>query len=115
MDPSISIIIYSIVYFLSLVYISPVLDHIFTDLKTDVERGISKTRIMIDIVCHLVTIVLFLYVIHLILKETMQKYIPVDPYTDESINLVCGLALVGLQRNLIDKMKYLTGEYRGGP
>uniref|UniRef100_A0A6C0F865 Uncharacterized protein n=1 Tax=viral metagenome TaxID=1070528 RepID=A0A6C0F865_9ZZZZ len=111
LSPPFNIAIYCTVYFLALMYISPIIDNMFTDLDTDVEKEITTQRITIDIVCHLLVIMWFLYFVHLILKETMQKYIPFGPYTNNSINIVCGLTLVGLQRNLIDKLKYITGEY----
>ena len=108
----INISIYSVLYFTVLVHISPIIDNMFTDLDSDIEKSVSKRRITIDIVCHLLVIVVSLYFVHLVLKETMQKYIPFGPYTNNSINIVCGLTLVGLQRNLIDKLKYITGEYQ---
>ena len=108
----INISIYSVLYFTVLVHISSIIDNLFTDLDTDIKMGVSKRRITIDIVCHLLVIVLSLYFVHLVLKETMQKYIPFGPHTNDSINIVCGISLVGLQRNLIDKLKYITGEYQ---
>ncbi len=108
----IKITIYSVMYFTILIYLSPILDHIFSDLDTDIEKGVSKAKITLDIVAHLLVIVLFLYIVNYIINNTIKKYIPVGPNTNESIGIVCGVTLVGLQRNLIDKLKYITGEYK---
>ena len=101
---------FSLIYLYALIAISPMIDHQFTDLETDIREKKSYFQILADISIHIVVLALLWYFFHTNLKKFLENLFKVKVFnhTNKSINIVSGLVLVGLQKNLLDKLKYIT-------
>ena len=101
---------FSLVYLYVLIGVSPVIDHQFTDLQTDIRENKSYFQILFDISVHIVILAVAWYLFHSNLKSFLERMLQVKVFqhTEKAISIVSGLVLVGLQKNLLDKIKYIT-------
>jgi hypothetical protein len=101
---------FSLVYLYVLIGVSPVIDHQFTDLQTDIRENKSYFQILLEISVHIVILAVSWYLFHSNLKSFLERILEVKVFqhTEKSISIVSGLVLVGLQKNLLDKIKYIT-------
>lgn len=101
---------FSLVYLYVLIGVSPMIDHQFTDLQTDIREKKSYFQILIEISVHIVILAVSWYLFHSNLKRLCEGVMRANvcQHTEQAINIVSGLVLVGLQKNLLDKIKYIT-------
>jgi len=86
-----------LIYFIPIFIISPIIDTFFGEL--DKTKG--DIRILLEILIH--TFVL------IILSKYFESFISKKIEVDKNIlHIVRGIILVGLQKNLIDKLNYIT-------
>ena len=106
----IKISIFSLVYLVSLIFIAPAIDHLFSDLKTDIGEQKTNTQIMVEIMIHIVFLSVIWYFIHKHIKQFLEStlHVRVKEYTKTTIDIVSAIALVGLQKNLLEKLEYIT-------
>ena len=102
--------IFSIIYILLLIFISPLIDHIFTPLEEDRKLKENNFQILGEIILHLIIISIVWYLLNtylLILLEGVLN-IKIKEATKSTVGIVGSIALVGLQKNLIEKLEYIT-------
>ena len=106
----IKISIFSLIYLVSLIFIAPAIDHLFSDLKTDIGKQKTNIQIMIEIMIHIVFLSVIWYFIHKYIKRSLESIlnVKVKEYTKTTIDIVSAIALVGLQKNLLEKLEYIT-------
>jgi hypothetical protein len=86
-----------IINFLPIFVFSPLIDHLFGPLI----KNKSDYRILVEIFLHILVLTLFWEYTNIIILSKFKR--------DENIeDLIQGLVLFGLQKNLIDKLNYIT-------
>ena len=107
-----SAMIFSSAYLFILIAVAPAIDHLFIDLEQDRARGYGNPRILIEIMIHIFILLFVWFYIDRILTWGLSK-INIQSTNDikTCIRIICALALVGLQKNLINKLRYITIEH----
>ena len=105
--------IISSIYVVSLIFISPIIDHAFTSLEEDKLIKETNLQILSEIILHVMVLTIMWYFLHNSLKYILQKLlsIKIKETTQTAIDFISALALIGLQRNLINKLKFITLEH----
>ena len=112
MNTILKLIIITIIYFFILLFISPVIDHLFTTLDQDKAIQESNFQILGEIILQLIVITIIWYLLHGFLSKYLENLLNVKmgEATKSGIDLVSAITLIGLQKNLIDKLEYITHE-----
>lgn len=102
--------IFTIVYVSVLIIISPIIDNLFTSLEEDLDKQENKLQIFLEIVIQLVLVSIIWYYLHQFLKGIIEKKLgfKIKYATENAINFISSIALIGLQKNLLDKLEYIT-------
>lgn len=105
--------LFSTVYLLILMTVSPMIDHIFTTLDEDIDQKENNFQIFGEISLHVIIITIVWYYINLYARDYLEKVfdLKVKVATKTAINVVSSIALIGLQKNLIEKLEYVTIEH----
>ena len=105
--------IFSSVYVTVLIFVSPTIDHLFTSLEQDKAIKETNTQILLEIIMHVVFLVIAWYTLHTFLKSFLESTlkVTVKEQTQTAIDFISAIALVGLQKNLLDKLEYITIEH----
>ena len=113
MNTIIKLIIFTIIYFIILLIISPVIDHFFTTLDQDKTVKESNFQILGEIILQLIVITIIWYFLHGVLGKYLEHLLDarMGEATKTGIDLVSAITLIGLQKNLIDKLEYITHEH----
>ena len=90
--------------------VSPIIDHSFTSLDEDINMKENNFQILVEVILHLIIITLFWFYINLYARKYLEKVFNfrIRLATKTAINVVSSIALIGLQKNLIDKLEYIT-------
>jgi TctA family transporter len=107
------LIIFTIIYIVVLLTISPFIDHIFTSLKEDEDEKESNIQILLEIIAHSILIVLLWYLSGKYFRELLENILNINMkgMTETAMEVLSGVIVVGLQRNLIQKLEYITYEH----
>ena len=107
------LIIFSSVYIVVLIFISPFIDHLFTTLDQNKVEKETNLQILIEIILHVIVLTITWYWINKYLKSFLEHILNVNikDHTKTAIDFMASVALVGLQKNLIDKLKYISFEH----
>ena len=113
MNTIIKLIIFTIIYFIILLFLSPIIDHFFTTLEQDKAIKESNFQILSEIILQLIVITIIWYLLHGFLSKYLENLLNVKmgEATKSGIDLVSAITLIGLQKNLIDKLEYITHEH----
>ena len=113
MNTIIKLIIFTIIYFFILLFISPVIDHFFSTLDQDKAIKESNFQILGEIILQLIVITIIWYFLHGVLGKYLEHLLDarMGEATKTGIDLVSAITLIGLQKNLIDKLEYITHEH----
>ena len=105
--------IFSSIYFIVLLFISPMIDHLFKTLEEDKLNKDNNLKILIEIIIHLIVLIVAWYFLHKYLSYFLENLlnVKIKEATKSGIDLVSAIALIGLQKNLIDKLEYITHEH----
>ena len=105
--------IFTSVYLVVLIFLAPTIDHLFTTLKEDEKNKENNLKIMFEIIIHVILLAISWYWINKFLKGSLEKILSVTikEQTSTAIEMITALALIGLQKNLIDKLEYITLEH----
>ena len=103
----------STIYIVTLIFVAPIIDHIFTTLDEDKRIKETNIQILSEIILHVIVLTIVWYFLHNSLKYMIEKTlnIKIKETTQSAIDIISALALIGLQTNLIDKLKYVTIEH----
>ena len=100
-------------YMILLIFASPFIDHLFTPLEEYEKNTDNNINILSEIIIHVVVLALFWHYANQYLQLFLERMLKIkmSEITQLSIKFISSLALLGLQRNLLDKLKYITYEH----
>ena len=104
-----NLLIISIIYFLIIFAVAPIVDHLFEPL--DKEK--DNTKILFEVIIQLLTVIIIWYVIEKVSILTIKKYIGINDevFFNISSDAIIGVVFINLQTNLIEKLNYITLEH----
>lgn len=102
--------IFLVIYSLTFLFLGPVIDHLFTELEEDEKNNENNLQILKEVIYHLITISFIWYISFLLYEPILIKLLHIKNETGVKItmNIIRSIILIGTQRSLIDKIKYLT-------
>ena len=102
--------IFCVIYILLLIFLAPLIDHIFTTLDDDKKIKENNFQILGEIILHLIIISVVWYLLNTYLVILLEGIlnIKIKEATKSTVGIVGSIALVGLQKNLINKLEYIT-------
>ena len=103
-------LIYLVIYSMTFIYLGPVIDHLFTTLEEDKARKENNIQILGEVILHVIVLSIGWFWMNKFLKGTLEKILSVTikEQTITAIEMITALALIGLQKNLINKLEYIT-------
>ena len=107
---SFKIPLFTTIYLLLLIIVSPFIDHIFTSLDEDINMKETNFQILAEIVLHIIIIAFVWYTINHYVPKYIELLfnIKIKDATKSAMSVVSSIVLIGLQKNLIDKLEYIT-------
>lgn len=104
------IALFSSSYLIILMIVSPIIDHSFTSLDEDINMKETNFQILGEVILHLICITIVWYYINLFARKYLERIfdLKIKIATKTAINVVSSIALIGLQKNLISKLEYIT-------
>ena len=110
--PLAKFLVFIVFYEIFLIMFSPFIDHFFTTLDQDKLLKETNMEILTEIISHIVVLTIaFLFLdmmIQMIIKGIKAKNF--EAYKT-SAELLTAITLIGLQKNLINKLNYITHEH----
>ena len=105
--------LFSTIYIIVLIIISPFIDHLFTSIEEDKKLKENNIQILGEIILHVVVLTISWFYMNKYLKSFLESIfnIKIKAHTSTAIDFIAALALIGLQKNLIDKINYITTEH----
>lgn len=105
--------VFSTIYIIVLIFLAPFIDHLFTSLEEDIDKKETNLQILWEIILHVVVLTILWYFLHKYLRQYLESFmnIKIKEATKTAIDIISAIALVGLQRNLIHKLKYISYEH----
>tara|TARA_B110000208_G_scaffold137358_1_gene165916 strand:+ start:1309 stop:1689 length:381 start_codon:yes stop_codon:yes gene_type:complete len=105
--------VFSTIYVVVLIFVSPMIDHMFSSLEEDERLGEQNIQILGEIIIHVIVLAVAWFSLHKFLSHHLDQYLGLkmkEP-TRMAVDFISAIALVGLQSNLIDKLEYITIEH----
>jgi len=105
--------IITVIYLIVLIFASPFIDHLFTPLEDFEKDKDNNLSILSEIVVHVMILSVFWYYLHKYIQLLLYSLfdIKIKTVTQTSVDFISAIALVGLQRNLIQKLRYISYEH----
>jgi len=109
--------VFSSIYVTVLIFLAPLIDHLFTSLEEDKLIKESNYQILSEIILHVVVLTITWYLLKKYLSQLIEKLLNFEmrdaagPVVKTAINFISAVALTGLQTNLIAKLRYITLEH----
>ena len=105
--------VFSSIYVIVLIFLAPLIDHSFTSLEEAKLIEESNYQILSEIILHVIVLTITWYFLHKYLSQFLEKLLnaKMRDATRTAIDFISAIALVGLQTNLIAKLKYITLEH----
>ena len=105
--------LFSSIYVIVLIGFSPTIDHLFTPLEEDKKRKENNFDILGEIILHIIVLSVSWYYLNKYLKTFLEHVfnLNIKDHTSTAIDFIAAIALVGLQKNLINKINYITIEH----
>ena len=92
-----------------LLVFAPMVDHIFyIDHKLDESTDLE---IFMTILVHIILLAILIYLFHYYIVKKYINYFKLNETYVKIIDLILGLTLVGLQRNLVFKLRYISNRH----
>tara|TARA_A100001015_G_C14997192_1_gene716707 strand:+ start:1070 stop:1456 length:387 start_codon:yes stop_codon:yes gene_type:complete len=104
---------FSSIYIIILILLSPFIDHLFTPLEEYEKQKNKNLKILGEIILHIIVLAISWYYLKFYLKKILEWLIgsKIKIQTSTAIDIIASIALIGLQNNLITKIKYITFEH----
>ena len=92
------------------VFIGPMVDHLFSTLTEDEKKNLSNYQILKEIILHIILICIIWSFYQLYINELIVKIfnIKLTEINNIILNIVLSILLIGTQKNLLDKINYVT-------
>tara|TARA_A100001015_G_C14949338_1_gene696036 strand:+ start:821 stop:1207 length:387 start_codon:yes stop_codon:yes gene_type:complete len=105
--------IFSSIYIIILILLSPFIDHLFTPLEYYEKKKDKNFEILGEIIIHIIVLTISWFYLNKYLKKFLESIfsISIKQHTSTAIDFIASIALIGLQNNLITKIKYITFEH----
>ena len=105
--------IFTTVYLIVLIFFAPGLDHLFTTLEEDKKKKENNFQILGEVILHVIVLAVGWFWMNNFLRKTVEGVLKVTikEQTITAIEMITALALIGLQKNLIAKLEYITIEH----
>ena len=103
------LLLISLIYIILLIIISPIIDHLFTELHPDE----SDLEILGEIFSQLLFVVIIWYYFNIFIQFLLFKYfkIKIRSSDEVAIDILSAIIFVGLQNNLLVKLEYITKKH----
>ena len=100
-------------YVIVLIFLAPLIDHLFTSLEEDKAIEENNFQILLEILIHIMVLTVSWYFLNKYLKHYLEKIlgIKVKDATEKALDIASAVSLIGLQRNLLEKLEYITFEH----
>ena len=106
MLPVLFLVIIVISFFL---VFAPMIDHVFY-IDHKIEES-TDSEVFIIILVHIMLVGILIYLFHFYIVRKYIKFFKLNETYIKIIDLILGLTLVGLQRNLVYKLRYLSNRH----
>jgi len=94
-----------ILYLVVLLTISPIIDHWFTALHPDE----PYYEVFFEFMTQITVVAIVWYLVNSGIHKILKKYhMSVSAHEDTAIELISAIVLVGLQKNLLIKLRFIT-------
>ena len=104
-----SVFFLAIVISTFLLVFAPMVDHIFyIDHKLDESTDLE---IFMTILIHIILLGVLIYLFHYYVVKKYINYFKLNETYIKVVDLILGLTLVGLQRNLVFKLRYMSNRH----
>ena len=105
--------VFSSIYVIVLIFLAPFIDHLFTSLEADKAIEENNFQILLEILIHIMVLTVSWYFLNKYLKHYLEKIlgIKVKDATEKALDIASAVSLIGLQRNLLEKLEYITFEH----
>ena len=104
-----SVFFLAIVVSTFLLVFAPMVDHIFyIDHKLDESTDLE---IFMTILVHIILLGILIYLFHYYIVKKYINYFKLNQTYIKVVDLILGLTLVGLQRNLVFKLRYMSNRH----
>ena len=102
--------IFSSIYVVTLIFVAPFIDHLFSSLEEDKLIKENNFQILLEIILHVIVLSVSWYLLNRYLRQSLESllHVKIKDTTKTAIGFMSSIALVGLQKNLIDKLKYIS-------
>ena len=102
--------IFLVIYSLTFLFLGPIIDHLFSTLEEDEKNKENNLQILKEVIYHLITIAFVWYISHLLYEPILIKLLHIKNEVGVKItmNIIRSIILIGTQRSLITKIRYLT-------
>ena len=104
------ICVVSFIYLSTLLFLAPMVDHFFTSIDEDIDKKETNIQIFLEIMFQLIFLCFIWYYVGNILLYIIEHKLNINikKPSRETIGIIVSVSLVGLQKNLLDKINYLT-------
>jgi hypothetical protein len=105
--------LFTSIYIIVLILFSPFIDHLFSTLEEDKKIKENNFQILIEIILHVIVLSISWFYLNKYLKGFLEHIfsVKIKAHTSTAIDFIAAVALIGLQKNLIDKINYVTIEH----
>ena len=104
-----SVFFLAIVISTFLLVFAPMVDHLFyIDHKLD---DSTDFEVFMTILIHIILLGILIYLFHYYIVKKYINYFKLNETYVKIIDLILGLTLVGLQRNLVFKLRYMSNRH----
>ena len=104
-----SVFFLAIVISTFLLVFAPMVDHLFyIDHKLD---DSTDFEVFMTILIHIILLGILIYLFHYYIVKKYIKYFKLNETYIKIIDLILALTLVGLQRNLVFKLRYMSNRH----
>ena len=104
-----SVFFLAIVISTFLLVFAPIVDHLFfIDHKLDES---TDFEVFMTIIIHIILLGILIYLFHYYIVKKYINYFKLNDTYVKIIDLILGLTLVGLQRNLVYKLRYMSNRH----
>ena len=105
--------VFSSIYVVVLIFVAPFIDHLFTSLEEDKLIEENNYQILLEIIAHVIVLTITWHFLNKYMSHYLESLlgVKIKDATKKAVDFISAIALVGLQRNLIDKLEYITLEH----
>ena len=103
-------LIYLVIYSMTFIYVGPIVDHLFTTLEEDEKNNENNIHILKEVLLHLVVVAFVWYLSNIFYEPFLISILRIKNVKSVHVtmDIIRSVILIGTQKSLIEKIKYLT-------